>query len=102
MSGIVLSEVPPTAGETVEEISVPVMESAFVRVKMEPQQHQQQQAYQDQEPMPRIPAGMYCMESCFSELGKTWGRSCVYPARQNFGLHLPQDKARSRNLKLHI
>ena len=62
MSGIVLSEVPPTAGETVEEISVPVMESAFVRVKMEPQQqHQQphQQAYQDQEPMPRIPAGMY-------------------------------------------
>ena len=34
MSGIVLSEVPPTAGETVEEISVPVMESAFVRVKV--------------------------------------------------------------------
>ena len=29
-----LSEVPPSAGETVEEISVPVMESAFVRVKV--------------------------------------------------------------------
>ena len=64
MSGIVLSEVPPTAGETVEEISVPVIESAFVRVKMEPQQQQQQQhthqqAYVDQEPMPRIPAGRF-------------------------------------------
>ena len=34
MSRIVLSEVPPSAGETVEEISVPVMESAFVRVKV--------------------------------------------------------------------
>ena len=75
MSGIVLSEVPPTAGETVEEISVPVMESAFVRVKMEPQQHQHanQQAYQDQEPMPRIPAGVYSMGSCSSDLGKRLG-----------------------------
>ena len=73
MSGIVLSEVPPTAGETVEEISVPVMESAFVRVKMEPQQQQQQQAYQHQEPMPRIPAGVYSMGSCSSDLGKRLG-----------------------------
>ena len=71
MSGIVLSEVPPSAGETVEEISVPVMESAFVRVKAEPQQQQQQQqqqAYDDEElPLPRIAAGT----------GKKEPRSCI-------------------------
>ena len=70
MSGIVLSEVPPSAGETVEEISVPVMESAFVRVKAEPQQQQQQQhqTYDDEElPLPRIAAGT----------GKKEPRSCI-------------------------
>jgi hypothetical protein len=41
MGGIELSETPPNADQTVEEISVPVVESAFVRVKMEPQQQQQ-------------------------------------------------------------